>query len=139
MIEVIVICSFVFLSLGMYTRLQKFGAPFSAILYAGAIPFSAILFNLILGIKYVSENKEIKGLKKVLVWVIFQIQGFKKLSLVTTLVVVKIGSMKLRFWDLVTFNLNIYLKAFNKFKGYVEQQVEIVFNSSYEELLLKQT
>ncbi|HHL2032247.1 hypothetical protein ACOT5C_13255 [Clostridium perfringens] len=138
MVKIIILCSLIFLSIGMYSRLQKFGAPFSSILYAGAIPFSAILFNIILGIKYVKENKDLKGIKKLVAWIIFQIQGIKMLNLVVTLFIVKIGSMKLGFLDLFKLNKDMHLKIFIKIKAYVEQQVKMVFNSSYEDILLKQ-
>ena len=119
MIERILLLIYIFISIGVFIKLKRYGAPNSSILYSGAIPialFFASTIYLVVNLK----NLRSSIVQKIKIFILVEIDYLKNISILTGLFCLELGEKKVGVFELYRDGLfkliYIYVKdIINKF------------------------
>ena len=104
MLGKIFIFAILFISLGVFIKLRRYGAPKSALLYSLGVPIFILIIGLSYGHKLIKEDKrvrEISFLKKVKLHVLFTAKSIRSLPLLTGIACIQFGKRKVGISDIL--------------------------------------
>ncbi|NFI55533.1 hypothetical protein FDA48_03950 [Clostridium botulinum] len=120
----ILIAVYLFSSIGIFVKLRRYGAPISSFLYSGLIPIAAIIGS----IKFVNDelkDKSISFIKKSKMFISFELDCLKNISIITGVFCIKLGKNKIGILDIymngpikiIAENIKNIVDEFNSIKN----------------------
>lgn len=104
MIKIMLILVYIFISIGVFIKLKKYGAPNSSIFYSGIVPFS-VLFGSILLLEENLRSLDCSLLKKIKIFILSEKDYMKNISVLTGLVCIELGKRKIGIVQLLRIRI----------------------------------
>ena len=104
MIERILVLIYIFISIGVFIKLKRYGAPNSSILYSGEIPIALFLASTIYVVMSLKKLR-ISMIKKIKIFILAEIDYLKNISILTGLFCLELGQKKVGLFELYSDGL----------------------------------